>query len=72
MLVLHLKSFGNNHLTSGYFKVHFVWSKPLRKVKRLQNYKIFFQGSCSFSYIKTLLKVLDPVSEQNSKPDDNL
>ena len=31
----------------------------------------FFRGSCSFPYIKTLLKVSDPVFEQKPKPVEN-
>ena len=34
--------------------------------------KYFFRGSCSFPYIKTLLKVSHPVFKQTPKPVNNL
>ena len=67
MIVLHQESFENN-----LFKLDFSISKKSVSTVKLsqedeffvRGYEIFFRDSCSFPYIKTLLKVLDPVFEK--------
>ena len=68
VIVLHLESFENN-----LFELDFSISKKrVCTVKRsqegeyfLHGYKILFRDSCFFSYIKTLLKLLEHVFEKN-------
>ena len=43
----------------------FLWSNLLRKKNFLHGYESYLQGSCSFPYTKTLLKVLDHALEKN-------
>ena len=59
MIVLHLVSFDNNLFELDFWiskRNVLVRSNPLRKMDFLQGYDIFFQDSCSFSSIKTLLQ----------------
>ena len=68
MTVLHLKSFDNKHFKLDFFvskRNVFLRSNPLRKMNFLHGCDIFFfQNSCSFPCIKTLLKVSNPVFEK--------
>ena len=76
MIVLRLESFKNNlfeldFLTSK--KNVFLQSNLVRKVSFLHGYDIFFsRDSCSFPYIKILLKVSDYIVEKNPTSVNNL
>ena len=68
MTDLHLESFKNNTFESDFS----IPKKRISMVKPSQEdeffymvMKYFFRDSCSFSYIKTLLKVSDHVVEKN-------
>ena len=73
--VLHLESFENNlvELDFSYLKKRVSTVKPSQEGEFFCTVtKYFFQDSCVFPYIKTFLKVSDPVFEKNPTRVNNL
>ena len=69
MIVLHLESFENNlfELSFQYLKKRVSVNKHSQEDDFLHGYEMFFfRDSCSFPYIKTLMKVSGPVFEKKS------
>ena len=65
MIVLYLESSENNLLELDFSIKTCFYGQTSGRWVFLHGYEMFFQSSCSFPYIKTLLKVSDPVFEKN-------